>query len=430
MLELGRKRVAAACCGAMIVALAPAAMAADCNTLGKPNPIYGAGGSAETATIAKVATYFAGLAEHPITVFWADPGACAGYQQYLNNSITNSAVKYWDASGNQLTCNATAQAADFSHMGNEHAFCIDSAALTVPAAWPSGFGTVLAPVQTLNIVADKDSSQKSISYEALYHLLGFGAGAGGKSVAPWTNPAYIVSRSPTSFATQFLIHSIFGNVTQIIYDDPGKNGQGTSANGYNGRLGYRSADNQGVADQIAHDGDTDPEAPLGYLSGSAADSNRGKIKTLAYQHQDQSCGYWPDSTDSTFDKINVRTGKYHFWTPGHFFAHVDADDTGHDVDHLVNPDVETFLRAFVGSDDIDALNAVIDAGDVPLCAMQVTREGLDGAISSYASPDPTCGCYFESRVAGTAQCETCTEGSAADCSDPHAVCRRGYCEAY
>ncbi|HTQ05531.1 MAG TPA: hypothetical protein VMI54_16830 [Polyangiaceae bacterium] len=410
--------------------LAPRAFAADCNTLGKPNPIYGAGGSAETATIAKVATYFASLTDHPITIFWTDPGACAGYQQYLNNSITNSAVKYWDASGNQLTCNATAQPADFAHMGNEHSFCVDSAALTVPSAWPAGYGTVLAPVQTLNIIADKDSSQKSISFEALYYLLGFGAGADGKSISPWTNPAYVVTRSPTSFATQFLVHSIFGNVTQPIFDDPGKNGQGTSDAGYNGRLGYRAADQQTVADQVAHFGDTDPEAPIGYVSGSAADANRSEVKTLAYQHQGQTCGFWPDSTDSTFDKINVRTGKYHFWTPGHFFAHVDADGTGHDIDHLVNADVETFIRAFVGSDDLDALNAVIDAGDVPLCSMQVTREGLDGAISSYASPDPTCGCYFESRVAGVAQCDTCEEGHNEDCTDPNAVCRRGYCEAY
>jgi hypothetical protein len=426
MLELGRKRIVATLCGAAVAAVAPAAFSADCDTLGKPNPIYGAGGSAETATIAKVATYFAGLADHPITIFWADPGACAGYQQYLNDSITNSAVKYWDASGTQLTCNATAQAADFAHMGNEHQFCVDSGALTVPSAWPTGFGTVLAPVQTLNIIADKDSSQKSISFEALYYILGFGAGAEDKSVSPWTNAAYVVTRSPTSFTTQFLVHSIFGNVTQVIFDDPGKTGSGSSSSGYNGRLGYRSADNQGVADQVASDGNTDPESPIGYVSGSTADANRGEVKTLAYQHQDQTCGFWPDSSDSTFDKINVRTGKYHFWTPGHFFAHVDADGTGHDIDHLVNADVETFFRAFVGSDDLDALNAVIDAGDVPLCSMQVTREGLDGAISSYASPDPYCGCYFESRVAGTSQCETCTD----TCSDSTAVCRRGYCEAY
>jgi len=429
MLELGRKTILGAACGTMLAAFAPRVLAADCNSLGKPNPIYGAGGSAETATIAKVAKYFAGLDDHPITIFWTDPGACAGYQQYLNNSITNSAVKYWDASGNQLTCNAAAQPADFSHMGNEHGFCVDSGALTVPGAWPAGFGTVLAPVQTLNIIADKDSSQKSISYEALYYLLGFGAGAEGKGVAPWTNPAFVVTRSPTSFATQFLVHSIFGNVTQPIFDDPGKNGQGTTDNGYNGKLGYRAADNQTVADEVAHFGDTSAESPIGYLSGSAADANRGEVKTLAYQHKDQACGFWPDSTDSTLDKINVRTGKYHFWTPGHFFAHVDADNTGHDIDHLTNPDVETFLRAFVGSDDLDALNGVIDAGDIPLCAMQVTRTGLDGAISSYASPDPTCGCYFESRASNLAACELCPGGQG-DCSDSTAVCRRGYCEAY
>lgn len=65
MLEYRRKKVVAGCAAALVLSVGPAALAADCNTLGKPNPIYGAGGSAETATIAKVATYFAGLVEHP-----------------------------------------------------------------------------------------------------------------------------------------------------------------------------------------------------------------------------------------------------------------------------------------------------------------------------------------------------------------------------
>jgi hypothetical protein len=429
MLELGRRKVVATLCGGALTVVAPATFGADCNTLGLPNPIYGSGGSAETATIAKVATYYAGLADHPITIFWADPGACTGYQQYLNNSLTNSAVKYWNAAGTQLTCSTTAVPVDFAHMGNEHAFCPESGSFTVPVDWPTGYGTVLAPVQTLNIIVDKDSSQKSISKEALYYILGFGAGASGKSVLPWTNAASVVTRSNTSFISQFLVHSVFGNVTTPIYDDPGKTGAGDVAGGYNGRLGYRSGDNQGVADKVAEFGNANAEAPIGFLSGSTADKNRDKVKSLAYQHEDQNCGYWPDSTDATFDKINVRTGKYHFWTPGHFFAHV-TDGSGPDVDRLVNADVQKFFRDFVGSDDLEVLNRVIDAGDVPLCAMQVNREGLDGAISSYVSPDPTCGCYFESRVAGTAQCDACRDGHDEDCSEDGAVCRRGYCEAY
>ena len=427
MLELSRKKAVAALVGAAFGCVAPAALGADCNTLGLPNPIYGAGGSAETQTIQAVAIYLAGLQDHPITIFWSDPGACQGYQQYLNDAITNTAVKYWSANGTAGTCNATAQPADFSHMGNPHDFCV-AGGLTVPNDYPTGYGTVLAPVQTLNIIVDKDSSQKSISAEALYYVFGFGAGASGKAVAPWTNPAHVVTRNPTSFASQFLAQSIFHDSTRAVYDDPGKNGAGTTTNGYNGRLGFRGGDQAAVINQIDVFGGTNAESPIGYVSGSAiiADekSTTGrKTKVLAYQHYDQACGFWPDSTESSHDKLNVRTGKYHFWSPGHFYFHEDQNGD------FVNPDVEAFLKAFVGSSNTDVLDRVIDNGDVPLCAMQVTRGGLDGAISSVAPDDP-CGCYFESRVAGTAECDSCRDGHNEDCSESGAVCRRGYCEAY
>jgi len=432
MLGLSRKTALGALAGAAFSALAPAAWAADCDTLfsSDTRQIWGAGGSAETQTIAAVATYLAGLPE-PIIVFWYDPGACDGYKAYLANSLTNSAVKYWNASGTQLTCNATAHAVDFAHMGNEHDFCV-AGGLTPPSGWPNGdgfkYGTTLAPVQTINFITDKDSSQKSISAEALYYILGFGAGAEGKNVAPWTNPVHIVTRNPTSFAGQFIQQSILGNSARAPYDDPGKNGAGDSSGGYNGRLGYRAKDQAEVVSKIDSFGGADPEGTLGYVSGSAViadekSSGGRKTKVLAYQHFGQTCGYWPDSTESSHDKINVRTGQYHFWSPGHFFAHKTSSGD------YVDDDVATFINAFVGTENTDVLNLVIDNGDVPLCAMQVNREGLDGAISSFAPDDP-CGCYFESRVAGTAQCDSCRDGHDEDCSEAGAVCRRGYCEAY
>jgi hypothetical protein len=426
MLELSRKKAVAALAGVALSCVASAALGADCSSLGLPNPIYGAGGSAETQTIKAVATYLAGLSDHPITVFWYDPGACQGYQQYLNDAITNTAVKYWAADGTPGTCNATGHAADFSHMGNDHDFCV-AGGLTTPSGYPDGFATTLAPIQTLNIIVDKDSSQKSISAEALYYILGFGAGATGKGVAPWTNPAHVVTRSPTSFASQFLAQSVFQSSTHLIFDDPGKNGAGDSSAGYNGRLGFRATDQQTVTNQIDVFGQVNAESPIGYVSGSQviADeqaSGGRKTKVLAYQHYDQTCGFWPDSTESSHDKINVRTGKYHFWSPGHFYYHSSGSG-------FANADVKTFIEAFVGTANEDVLGLVIDNGDVPLCAMQVSRSGLDGPISSVAPADP-CGCYFESRVAGTAQCDSCREGHNEDCSESGAVCRRGYCEAY
>jgi hypothetical protein len=85
---------------------------------------YGSGGSAVTATLKAVGTALAGLND-PITILYADPGACPGYQQYLNNAIT-STVKYWDATGQQLTDNYTES---------------------------------LAQVQATNFIVDKDSSR-------------------------------------------------------------------------------------------------------------------------------------------------------------------------------------------------------------------------------------------------------------------------------
>ena len=44
--------------------------------------------------------------------------------------------------------------------------------------------------------------------------------------------------------------------------------------------------------------------------------------------------------------------------------------------------------------DLLGMELVIKAGDVPLCAMNVQREGVTGAISSYAPPVP-CNGFFE-----------------------------------
>src|SRR5688572_2962562 len=66
-----------------------------CDDLDLPNPVYGSGGSAITATLAKVATALAGL-EDPITILFADPGACTGYQAFLDNGVTTN-FKYWSA---------------------------------------------------------------------------------------------------------------------------------------------------------------------------------------------------------------------------------------------------------------------------------------------------------------------------------------------
>src|SRR5450432_4614602 len=62
--------------------------------------IYGAGGSAITPTLAKVA-YTLSQANPPIIVFYADPGAQAGYDAFRDGNAGKTAApfKYWHAAG-------------------------------------------------------------------------------------------------------------------------------------------------------------------------------------------------------------------------------------------------------------------------------------------------------------------------------------------
>jgi hypothetical protein len=372
-----------------------ASHAQSCDELDLPNPIYGSGGSAITATLGKVATALAGL-EEPITVLFSDPGACTGYQAFLDNTVTTP-LKYWNAAGEPLQCDPPAvvgQPLDFAHMGNPADQC---AGQTLPA----NVGDFLGPVQTLNVVTSVDSAETSISAEALYFIYGWGAES---EAAPWTVEANLAKRKSDSFVHLFLANSV-----------------GLPAEKF---LGVQVDTNQKAVDLVVAAAATDPDSTLAYVSGSTADKNRATVKTLAYQHTGQSCGYWPDSDENSFDKINVRTGLYHFWAPGHFFARLN--ESGEIADPRVADFIGWFSGTIAGPEGTDVTQIVSKAGDIPSCAMQVTREGVIGAISSYA-PEQPCGCYFEFVTTGETACEPCEEG---DPSEGGQVCRNGFWEAY
>ena len=410
-------RLVAAAAGSAVFAFSGLAVAAPCPD-DLPNPIYGAGGSAVTATMKQVAVALAGL-DSPITVLYHDPGACIGFTEFVNGvipSTTTVTVKYWGADGTNYQCEppVTGLPVDFAHMGNTADFCVD-----YPDGVPDGFGDFLAPVQTVNVITDRDSSQKSISAEALYYI--FGLGAAEANIAPWTRPQDLVLRTTSSFVHQFIADSVLGDLSKVFYDHPSLSTPDDQ------RLAISVGTNPLSVTNVIQRGAANPESPLGYVSGSAADAARDQVKTLAYQHFGQECAYWPDSSESTLDKINVRQGLYHFWTPGHFYAAVD--DNG----DIENPVVAELIGYFNGTLPSPAnvnppiLARVINSGDIPLCAMQVTREGTTGAISSYA-PEQPCGCYFEAVATGNASaCDPCEDDD--DCSGTE-QCRFGYCEAY
>ena len=78
---------------------------------------------------------------------------------------------------------------------------------------------------------------------------------------------------------------------------------------------------QDLASQLA--AAPDPERALGILGSEVYDSLRPTLKALAFRAYGQRRAYFPDSTESGFDKANVRDGHYHLWSYTHWLQRLD-----------------------------------------------------------------------------------------------------------
>lgn len=392
----GALRASAGLSATLALLVPSIAAAQECPT-DRPNSIYGTGGSAITATMKAVAIQLAGL-DDPISVFYSDPGACTGFDELVADSIVTKKFWYWDADGTEHQCDppaVTGQPADFAHMGNAADFCPER-------ELPDDIGDFIGPVQTVNVFTHIDSNEDSISAEALYFAYGFGPEG---EAAPWVEESFLWGRNTTSFVHLFLAEAI--NVPPTNFKIPDTNVVQTNGETIAG----------------VFSGSANPDATLGYASGSAVAAAADRVKTLAYQHYGQSCGYLPDSSPTAVDKLNVRTGQYYLWTPGHFYARINDDG------EIVNPVVRDLISWFGGTAEapFDITTTIINSGDIPVCAMRANREGTLGAISSFA-PERPCGCLFEYATEGDTSCDSCEEDS--DCNDENPKCNYGYCEAY
>jgi hypothetical protein len=395
---------------AAVLLLPSTAHAILCDDVALPNKVYGAGGSAVTGTLKKVSLAIAKDAaktdERTTIIYHDDLGACAGYEAFLSGKITGQ-FRYWienDPKDADQRCDARpgGQPLDFAHMGNDATFCPQG-------TLPEGFADFTGAVQTMNVITDVKSNEVSISAEALYLIYGFGPQG---QVTPWTSGTGVFRRQFDSFAGGFFYAAIGLPALSAKWDANQKITQGEVISGI---TAY--AQTEELANQT-----------LGYVSGSAFDAKRELIKTLAYQHYDQACGVYPDSTSTSFDKLNVRQGKYFLWTAGHFYAPVAVNGTP------INERVANLLGWFTAKTKppgttVNAFETSILAGDIPQCAMQATREGTLGAISSYADPKP-CSCYFEhvTNPKVTSACTPCDDDSS--CGGDTPSCNFGYCEAY
>jgi len=272
---------------------------------------------------------------------------------------------------------------------------------------PAGVADFLGPNQVMTFVVPAASSQRLISRDAAHFIYAFGGNS--NQVAPWNSQPNIFQRTEAS-GTQSMIAKAIG-VTASMW-------LGTSVTGSGDMLNAVTAANSNAAAA---------ESTIGILAVDLADDNRkmGPSKglvILGYQHTGQSCAYWPDSTPTAFDKINVRDGHYPIWGPIHFLTNVGGDG------RPTNPDVAAVTDYLTGVIDtpVELLRAEIkDAHTVPQCAMKVTRSKEIGPYQPYHPAKP-CRCFFEKQNGAGADCVACSDSM--PCAAGQA-CNFGYCEA-
>jgi hypothetical protein len=391
--------------------------------------VYGIGGSAQTPLIGRIASKLAGAAA-PVTIVYSDAGgACKAVEALDPNKpaserLVTGAAWYWAAGNNSSKpCNLPAAGvnAAFGSMQQFPEFCpyFKDLSAAEKTAFKDGVGGFKGPVGTVNVIVPKQSSQNSISADAFYFVFGFGEQG---KVEPWVENEYIFHRNANS-AVQLYLAAATG-LPDAFNPNVGTDA-GTNPNSINWVGAGGVHPNWPATGEVLYPAVTVPnfEATIGFVSGENADNNRDKVRTLAYQHRGQDCGYWPDSTPTSFDKINVRTGKYFLWGDVLLYAAIDddrkiVDENARDLIGYVTGEVEA-------PSELPILDVFIDNGNIPRCAMQVQRTEDLGEVTPF-EPEEPCGCYFESRVNGRTSCESCDDSD--ECPSEAPVCRRGYCE--
>lgn len=373
----------------------------------RPRVVYVAGSTAARPFLGVLAKLLAAESP-PVTVVYQAQGSCNGVEAIYSTDAQKRVIKdipevgatpanyaiFFEADG------TTTRECSLDTGGNQ----VD-VGLSDVYAESCGFGGAggpevteyLGPVQPMVWVVPAASSQQSISAEAAYLAVGLGGNQGAS--APWVDPRFYFVRNSKSGTQQLIARAI-----------------GVAANKWWGI--DRGGSSQIVAAMKLLVDQANAEKSLAILSTDIADGERSNLRILAFQAKDQRCGYWPDSAASSFDKLNVREGRYAMWGPLHFFARtsggVPNETTGALVSRFSAQRLETEL-----------IDAVIARHLVPLCAMKVTRKSEMGPLERF-TPQFQCGCYFEFAADGATGCKACK--GPGDCPSERPACNYGYCE--
>jgi hypothetical protein len=443
--------------GSAVLANAASASAAtvDCtNPTLVPHPVYIAGANAVTGYLEGLA----GLLGSTVSLIYAGPSSCQGIGDVLTVGQAESTTTFALVTSTGTT-NCSGPPTDGGFQPYPSSIYVDIGVSDVYASTcitpafptlPAGFNDFTGAIQPFVIAVPWASSQFSINADAAYVVFGFGGGSylgTTYTVGPWTETADIFTRGDSA-GVQLMIADAIGL--------PGN--KWLSALGADASAGQIIPKNSILLTDVLSAGATAADATIGILGSASVDplkSATGGLKPLAFQGIDQECAYYPDSTLSAFDKINVRQGRYAIWGPEHFFAAVDGSNNPQpnangssnplqsaaaDVQKVIN--IVSHNPAVITQTSTPSLLSVITAETaayyVPTCAMQVSRTTEVGPESSYYPPiaGTACGCFYESQLHGgggnlSSYCTSCTAATVAtDCTNKnYPVCNFGYCEA-
>jgi ABC-type phosphate transport system substrate-binding protein len=382
---------------------------------GGGTPVYVTGSSNFPGFLKLVAPLLAQDAT-PHYVVWQQTNSCTGVDSVFNAADAKhmmyegpgKSTVYYDAMGNAQPCvlNVDVGTGVPSHkidIGESDVFADSCAAkLKYQPMLTTAIGSYTGPIQAIAYLVPGTSTQRVISAEAAQAVYGHG-GVPDDQKLPWTMPTQFFTRSESTGTNQL--------VSRAMSVDPTK------------WWGVDKKTASGMVTQLKAVPPALAEKTLGVVSTDLADKERGNVKVLAFQAKGQSCGFWPDSTPFATDKRNVRDGHYPIWGPLHFYTRllsggVPTDAAGALVQRFSVPRLEQSL-----------VEAIAKSGNVPQCAMGVSRDVEMGDIQHYASPYD-CNCIFEQAATAKAppECRVCAR--ATDCPSERPACNYGFCEAH
>lgn len=345
-------------------------------------------------------------------IYYEETNSCRGIDGIVSKKSIPAGAKvslFNPSDGTASSCKLVEAAA--IDLGSTSLFAGSCSGIVNPL--PPGVIDELGPVNPVGFATPSaENSQRVISGEGAYRVYGIKP----SGVAPWDDEHFIFRRTASS-----------GNQTAVAL---------TLGLPVDGLRGTDSSGSSNMRRAIVSSGD--PEKTIGISSSDIIDISRDQLKWLAYQHYGQAVGFYPDSAPNSFDRRNVRDGHYFIWISLHVFANSGPDglagapqnDQKLLRDSSLVPEVAYVMTSRVVP-PVPAVNlfaALGKLGNVPQCAMKVTRRS-DGAPLTPYTPPSACGCAYEAAVPNgvpSAECKRCDDNS--DCGGDRPTCSFGFCE--